>query len=214
MTLATGAATRRARSPDFGLTRAIASASRGGSRFAMRKFLSLIAASAAVLAPALAVAQVVPPVAPTQAFDSAVAEGCVPVISETLSLNAPSETLARSSLVAWQPSVVEQAAFSDFSAEGRAFARRPSTVGTVVVGHDAARGVCRVAVVGATERDVQAIRSYIEALVRTLTRAGPNAWTGSIDASPRLRVVQQNGVADGGPAGAPQLTLTFTREPS
>lgn len=180
----------------------------------MRRILISAAAVAALCAPALAQAQTVPPVAPTQAFDSAVAEGCVAIAADRLTLTAPSETLARASLIAWQPSVVEQAAFSDFSAEGRAFARRPSTVGTVVVGHDTVRDVCRVAVVGATERDVQAIRSYIEALVRTLTRAGSNAWTGSIDASPRLRLVLQNGVVEGGPAGAPQLTLTFTREPS
>lgn len=170
-----------------------------------------MAALASLAAASAASAQALAPVAPTQAVDSAVAEGCVPVVSQTLSLNAPSEALARAGLRAWQPNAVELAAFSDFPAEARAFAQRPSTVGSIVLGQDPARGLCRIVVVGVTDRDLQAIRSYVEALVRGLAR-GAGGWSGSIDGSPRLRFTEQVGGASGGAVGAPQLILTFTRE--
>jgi len=176
-----------------------------------------IASVAALSLASAAQAQVVAPVAPTQAFDAAVAEGCVPVIAQRLSLNAPSEALARASLRTHQPNAVEQAAFADFSAETRAFASRPATGGaTVVLGEDAARGVCRVALFGAPERDLSATRSYLEALVRTLTRARvqPNLteYSGSIDGSPRLRLAVETPPPLAGPLSGPQLILTFARE--
>ena len=180
----------------------------------MRVLLSLMASMAALGSAAPAAAQAIPPVAPTQAVDSAVAEGCVPVVSQRLSLNAPSEALARAGLRAWQPNAVELAAFSDFPPGASAYAQRPSTVGSIVLGQDPARGLCRIAVVGVTERDIQAIQSYVEALVRNLNRAGAGAWTGSIDASPALRFTLQTGSVAPGPVGAPQLILTFTREQS
>lgn len=171
---------------------------------------------AATLSTTAAHAQPVAPVAPTQAFDAAVAEGCVPVIAQRLALNAPSEALARASLRTHQPNVVERAAFSDFPAEAP-FASRPATVGaTVVLAEDATRGLCRVALFGAPERDLSASRSYLEALVRTLTRVrgGPTSgeFSGSIDGSPRLRLTIDSPSMPAGAVGGAQLILTFDRD--
>ncbi len=179
--------------------------------------IRLIPLFVATLAVATAAhAQVVAPVAPTQALDAAVAEGCVPVIAQRLALNAPSEALARASLRTHQPNVVERAAFSDFPAEAP-FASRPATAGaTVVLAEDAGRGLCRVVLLGAPERDLSASRSYLEALVRTLsrTRGGPTSgeFSGSIDGSPRLRLTIDTPPAPAGVVGGAQIILTFDRD--
>lgn len=163
-----------------------------------------------------ACAQALSPVAPTQALDGAVAEGCVPVVSQRLALNAPSEALARASLRTHQPNAVERAAFSGF-ADGAGYASRPSSAGaSVVLADDASSGRCRVALFGAPERDLSASLSYLEALVRTLTRVsgGPQdgVFTGSIDGSPRLRLTIDTPPPIAGPVGGPQIILTFARE--